>query len=46
MSDDTRDTLKDVDHTPPNGEPVSAVWERGMEPDATADAAAEAPADD
>lgn len=23
------DTLKDVSHTNPNGESVSAVWERG-----------------
>jgi hypothetical protein len=24
-------TLKDVDHTPPAGQPVSNVWERGSE---------------
>jgi hypothetical protein len=28
--DETR-TLKDVSHTPPTGEPVAAVWERGGE---------------
>lgn len=42
----TEETLKDVDHTPPTGEPVSAVWERGIDPEASADATAEAPADD
>jgi len=35
MSDtsDTGDrrTLKEMSHTPPDGEPVSAVWERGEE---------------
>jgi hypothetical protein len=25
------DTLKDVSHTPPNGEAVESVWERGPE---------------
>jgi hypothetical protein len=25
-----KETLKDVDHTPPTGESVSNVWERGM----------------
>lgn len=30
MSDDT-ETLKDVSHTPPTGESVKAVWERGKE---------------
>ena len=29
MSD--KETLKDVDHTPPSGESVSNVWERGTE---------------
>jgi hypothetical protein len=29
MSDN--ETLEDVDHTPPNGESVSNVWERGDE---------------
>ena len=24
-------TMKDVSHTPPTGEPVSGVWERGKE---------------
>lgn len=28
-----RDTLKDVSHTPPIGDDVSAVWERGPESD-------------
>jgi hypothetical protein len=32
MSDtDETPTLRDVSHTPPAGEPVSAVWERGDE---------------
>jgi hypothetical protein len=26
-----KETLKDVDHTPPTGESVSNVWERGDE---------------
>jgi hypothetical protein len=26
-----RGQLKDVSHTPPTGEPVAAVWERGGE---------------
>mgnify|MGYP006270783145 FL=1 len=26
-------TLKEVDHTPPTGESVSNVWDRGMEDD-------------
>jgi hypothetical protein len=26
-----KQTLKDVDHTPPAGESVSNVWERGTE---------------
>lgn len=30
---DEKDTLKDVDHTPPAGEPVSNVWDRGFEQD-------------
>ena len=29
MSD--KQTLKDVDHTPPSGESVANVWERGTE---------------
>ena len=29
MATKERQTLKDVSHTPPNGESVSAVWERG-----------------
>lgn len=45
MTDDTTETLKDVSHTPPKGEPVSAVWERGVDPDASADTSP-APADD
>jgi len=28
---EARRTLKDMSHTPPTGEPVSAVWERGEE---------------
>jgi hypothetical protein len=30
---DDRDTLKDIDHTPPTGDSVSNVWERGAEGD-------------
>lgn len=26
-----KETLEDVDHTPPTGESVSNVWERGNE---------------
>ena len=26
-----KQTLKDVDHTPPSGESVDNVWERGAE---------------
>lgn len=26
-----KQTLKDIDHTPPTGESVSNVWERGSE---------------
>ncbi len=26
-----KQTLKDVSHTPPTGEPVDTVWERGNE---------------
>jgi hypothetical protein len=34
MSAEPTDTLKDVSHTPPTGEPVGAVWARGRdEPD-------------
>jgi hypothetical protein len=29
MATKERQTLKDVSHTPPNGESVSAVWDRG-----------------
>lgn len=43
MTDDTTETLKDVSHTPPTGEPVSAVWERGVDPEASTGAG---PADD
>lgn len=28
-----RETLKDVSHTPPVGDDVSAVWERGQKPE-------------
>lgn len=31
MSVKTPQTMKDVSHTPPAGEPVSSVWERGLE---------------
>lgn len=31
MSAKRTQTMKDVSHTPPSGEPVSAVWERGVE---------------
>lgn len=30
-TDESRDTLKDISHTPPAGDPVAAVWERGNE---------------
>ncbi len=33
MAAKQRQTLKDVSHTPPTGEPVSAVWERGKKRD-------------
>lgn len=33
MATKQRQTLKDVSHTPPTGEPVSAVWERGKKPE-------------
>lgn len=33
MAGKQRKTLKDVSHTPPNGESVSAVWERGKKPE-------------
>lgn len=48
MGDEPSRTMKDVDHTGPNGVSASAVWERGRKPSAevTADADAEAPADD
>lgn len=28
-----KDTLKDIDHTPPAGDSVSNVWDRGVESD-------------
>ncbi len=28
-----QETLKDVSHTPPTGEPVERVWNRGYETD-------------
>jgi hypothetical protein len=28
-TDEDRETLKDVSHTPPTGDAVTAVWERG-----------------
>jgi len=31
MSDHDTQTLKDVSHTPPTGEPVTNVWHRGEE---------------
>jgi hypothetical protein len=31
MSANPSRTMKDVSHTPPSGEPVSGVWERGRE---------------
>jgi hypothetical protein len=42
--DATERRMRDVDHTPPDGEGARAVWERGDEkgPDATDDADAEA----
>lgn len=42
MAERNRDQMKDVSHTPPNGESVTNVWERG----ATADADEPTPADD
>lgn len=33
MAANTRGTLKDVSHTPPTGESVSVVWERGKKRD-------------
>lgn len=29
MADTNEDRMKDVSHTPPNGESVTNVWERG-----------------
>lgn len=29
MADADRDRMKDVSHTPPNGESVTNVWDRG-----------------
>lgn len=31
MSENPSQKMKDVSHTPPTGEPVSGVWERGKE---------------
>ncbi len=31
MADTPKQTLKDVDHTPPNGDSVDNVWDRGTE---------------
>lgn len=42
MADHNRDRMKDVSHTPPNGESVTNVWDRGTK---RADAD-DAPADD
>jgi len=33
MADANRDRMKDVSHTPPNGESVTNVWERGGDAD-------------
>jgi len=30
---ENRDTLKDISHTSPTGDTVTAVWERGREAD-------------
>jgi|GEM_PF-548636 hypothetical protein len=43
MTDRNRDSMKDVSHTPPNGDSVTNVWERGA--GAAEDEPAE-PADD
>ncbi|WP_435195400.1 hypothetical protein [Natronomonas sp. EA1] len=44
MTNSDRNTMKDVSHTPPTGEPVSDVWARGNEAEDTN--RAETPADD
>jgi hypothetical protein len=31
MADHDQDRMKDVSHTPPNGESVTNVWERGAD---------------
>ena len=33
MADHDADRMKDVSHTPPNGESVTNVWERGADSD-------------
>jgi len=33
MTDRDRDPMKDVSHTPPNGDSVTNVWERGAKKD-------------
>jgi hypothetical protein len=40
-----RSSMKDVSHTPPTGEAVTNVWQRGMKAEEPADEPA-APADD
>lgn len=42
MADNNPDRMKDVSHTPPNGDSVTNVWERG----ATDDDERPTPADD
>jgi hypothetical protein len=42
MPERNTDSMKDVSHTPPNGESVTNVWERGAHEDPDTDA----PADD
>lgn len=42
MADTNEDRMKDVSHTPPNGDSVTNVWERG----ATTDDEPATPADD
>lgn len=49
MPEADRDPMKAVSHTPPNGESVTNVWERGNGrngPDGPGDGRADAPADD
>jgi hypothetical protein len=31
MDDSSNETMRDVEHTPPEGEDVTNVWERGIE---------------